>query len=57
MNVYERIFGAGPRGLLISLALLVLAWQLETAVSLPSITDSYFVRWVVFASSTVGSSH
>ena len=55
MNVYERIFGAGPRGLLISLALLVLAWQLETAVSLPSITDSYFVRWVVFASSTVGS--
>ena len=55
MNTYERIFGAGPRGLLISLALLALAWQLESAVGLPSITTSHFFRWVVFVLTTVGS--
>lgn len=48
MNTYERIFGAGPRGLLISLALLALAWQLDSAVGLPKITSSQLFRWVVF---------
>ncbi len=55
MNTYERIFGAGPRGLLISLALLALAWQLEATVSLPSIIVSHFARWVVFVLTVVGS--
>ena len=55
MNAYERIFGAGPRGLLISLALLALAWQVETAIGLPDISDSHAVRWVVFGSSAVGT--
>jgi len=55
MNTYERIFGAGPRGLLISLALLALAWQVETAIGLPDISDSHAVRWVVFGSSAVGT--
>ncbi len=55
MNTYERIFGAGPRGFLISLALLALAWQLESAAGLPSITASYLVRWVVFVLTVVGA--
>ena len=55
MNTYERIFGAGPRGLLISLALLALAWQLESAAGLPSITTSYLARWLVFVMSLVGA--
>ena len=55
MNTYERIFGAGPRGFLISLALLALAWQLESAAGLPSITASYLARWVVFVLTVVGA--
>ncbi len=55
MNTYERIFGAGPRGLVISLALLALAWQLESAAGLPIITASYLARWVVFVLSVVGA--
>ncbi len=55
MNSYERIFGAGPRGSLISLALLALAWQLESVVGLPSITASYVVRWLVFLLTVVGT--
>ena len=55
MNTYERIFGAGPRGLLLSLGLLSLAWQLESAVGLPSITTSLLFRWVVFVLTAVGS--
>ena len=55
MNSYERIFGAGPRGLLIGLALLALAWQLESVVGLPSITASYVARWLVFLLTLVGT--
>ncbi len=55
MNSYERIFGAGPRGCLISLALLALAWQLESVVGLPSITASYVVRWLVFVLTVIGT--
>ena len=55
VNTYERIFGAGPRGLLISLALLALTWQVETAFGLPDISDSHAVRWVVFGLSAVGT--
>jgi protein-S-isoprenylcysteine O-methyltransferase Ste14 len=55
MNTYERIFGAGPRGLLISLALLALAWQLEAAVGLPNITASHMARWVVFGLTVAGA--
>ena len=55
MNTYERIFGAGPRGLLISLALLAIAWQWESAAGLPNITANYWVRWVLFALTLVGA--
>ena len=55
MNTYERIFGAGPRGFLLSLALLALAWQLESVAGLPSITASYLARWLVFVLTVVGA--
>ena len=55
MNTYERIFGAGPRGLLISLALLALAKQWESAVGLPHITANYGVRWGIFGLTLVGA--
>ena len=53
MNTYERIFGAGPRGLLISLVLLALAWQWESVVGLRHITANYWVCWGVFVFSVV----
>ena len=55
MNAYERIFGAGPRGLLISLALLALAWKLESFAGLPIIISSFFARWAVFMLTLVGA--
>jgi len=48
MNTYERIFGAGPRGFLISLVLLAGAWKLEPLVGLPTIHDNPSVRWSLF---------
>lgn len=55
MNTYERIFGAGPRGLIISLALLAIAWQLETVADLPHITANNMARWVIFGLTIAGS--
>ena len=55
MNTYQRVFGAGPRGLLISIALLALVWRLESAVGLPNIASSQSFRWVVFLLSAVGT--
>ena len=55
MQPYQRIFGAGPTGLLISLALLALTWWLAEAVGGPTITDSDAARWTVFAMSVLGT--
>ncbi len=55
MNTYERIFGAGPRGLLISFVLLALTWKLESFAGLPIITASFVVRWSVFVLTLVGA--
>ena len=55
MRAYDRIFGAGPRGLVISLALLALAWKLEAVVGLSYITANNAVRWIVFILGTVSS--
>lgn len=52
MNRYQRIFGAGPRGTLLSLALLVLAWRLEPLAGLPEISSSAAFRWLFFAAAT-----
>jgi protein-S-isoprenylcysteine O-methyltransferase Ste14 len=55
MRTYERIFGAGPRGLLISLVLFMLAWRAEPVAGLSSITNIDAARWTVFVLSAVGS--
>ncbi len=55
MNTYQQFFGSGPRGMVISLALLALAWQLEPLVELPDITSSRTARWIVFAATSLGS--
>jgi protein-S-isoprenylcysteine O-methyltransferase Ste14 len=55
MNTYERIFGAGPRGVLISLALLMLARKVESTVSTPPIISSDFASWLVFVLALVCS--
>ena len=55
MTRYERHFGAGPRGLLISYALLALAWRLESVVGLLPITGMASVRLYVFAASIAGA--
>ena len=48
MKTYDRIFGAGPRGFLISLVALIVTWQLESLVGLPVIYDGVLVRWGLF---------
>lgn len=55
MNTYDRLFGAGPRGLVISLGLLIVAWRLEPVVGLPAIIGSAVVRWAVFGLSVLGA--
>lgn len=55
MNTYDRIFGAGPKGGLLSLLLLLLAWHFEAVAGLPSIIDSHIARWVFFALALTGA--
>jgi protein-S-isoprenylcysteine O-methyltransferase len=55
MNTYDRLFGTGPRGLLISIVLLALAWRLESVAGLSSIIDSDVARWGVFGLSVLGA--
>lgn len=49
MTPYERIFGAGPRGLLASLALLAGAWGLESSLGLSEFTSSSLLRRIVLS--------
>ena len=55
MTKYERIYGAGPRGIVLSIALFALVWKLEPAVGLPIITSSNVTRWSIFVVSVVGA--
>ncbi len=48
MLTYERLFGSGPRGGLMSTILLVLAYYLEDRVGLPEILKNYEIRYSVF---------
>ena len=48
MNSYDRIFGLGPRGVLITTILLVLAYYLEDAVGLPRIFNNDVVSFSAF---------
>jgi protein-S-isoprenylcysteine O-methyltransferase Ste14 len=49
MNTYERIFGSGPRGVTISLALFTVAYLLEDRSGLPDITQSENLRHLGFS--------
>lgn len=49
LNSYERIFGAGPRGILISVVLFYMAYYLEAIIGLPLIFNSDELRYCVFA--------
>ncbi len=55
MNTYDRIFGVGPRGALISIALLVLAWYLKDVVGLPRISENSFFRGLFFMLTIIAS--
>jgi len=55
MTRYARHFGAGPRGLIISYALLAVAWRLESVVGLPQITSIASVRSYALATGVVGA--
>ncbi|WP_372364765.1 isoprenylcysteine carboxylmethyltransferase family protein [Candidatus Uabimicrobium sp. HlEnr_7] len=48
MKTYDRIFGAGPRGLLISLLALIAAWKFESLLGFSTICDNALVRWFLF---------
>jgi protein-S-isoprenylcysteine O-methyltransferase Ste14 len=53
MNSYQRIFGTGPRGMLASLVLLVLACYIEPVIGLPSIHGNAYFGYSIFALSVV----
>ncbi len=55
MNAYDRIFGAGPRGVLISIALLVVVWHLENIVGLPRISERSYIRGSIFVLTIIAS--
>lgn len=49
MNRYQRIFGSGPRGTVISVSLLALAYLLESSVALPNVLPGVWPARAVFA--------
>jgi protein-S-isoprenylcysteine O-methyltransferase Ste14 len=50
MNNFDRIFGSGPKGLLISLILLFLSFYLKNLFNIPKIfVDQDFMRLLIFA--------
>ena len=55
MTPSQRVFGSGPRGLLISLLLWIIAWQLEPVLELPHILQNDPLRWVLFVLSILVS--
>ncbi|MDM8520609.1 methyltransferase [Anaerolineales bacterium HSG6] len=48
MNSYQRIFGTGPRGTIISIALLGVAYWLKPVLGLPSIIKNKLLRYSLF---------
>ena len=53
MNNFKRLFGAGPRGLLISIALLIIAYFVEPVLGLPQIHNSKILGALFFGFSIV----
>lgn len=56
MNSFNRIFGSGPKGLLISLVLLFLSFHLKDLLNIPKIfVDQDFLRLSIFVLLTMVS--
>jgi len=53
MNTYDRLFGSGPRGFAVCLALFAMAWRLEARLGWPAITDNKVLPWVAFTASLI----
>jgi len=54
MNNFNRIFGAGPKGLLISLVLLYLSFYLKNLFNIPKIfSDQVLIRQSIFGFLTI----
>lgn len=48
MTRYQKLFGAGPRGTLLSIVLFLLAWWQEEALGLPPVLNHSMPRGVIF---------
>lgn len=48
MNRYDRLFGSGPRGALVSISLFVPIYLGEDVIALPEITGNEIFRYVSF---------
>lgn len=55
MTGYQKLFGAGPRGGLLSVALFLLLLWKEKAIGLPAITDNSNARLIVFSGSVIAT--
>jgi len=56
MNNFNRIFGSGPKGLLISLVLLYFSFYLKDLLGIPKIfNDQIFIRQSIFGLLTIAS--
>ena len=55
MNFYDRVFGAGPRGVVISLLLLQITCFLQSPAGMPAIMDNELLRYAVFTVCTLVS--
>ncbi len=48
MNIYERLFGSGPRGALIGTVLFMFAYFIEDRIMLPKIFNNDVLRYSIF---------
>jgi len=55
MNSYERLFGAGPRGVFYGVVLLMAAATLEESTGLPGITNNAMLRHIFFGLCTAAT--
>ncbi len=53
MTTYDRVFGSGPRGALISFALLGIACWLEAPLAFPQIMSSDMLRYGIFVTGSI----
>lgn len=53
LSKFEKLFGSGPLGLVVSLLLLLAAIWMDGRADLPPISDNAALRWVIFILSCV----